>query len=200
MIRTDMACWAFRTGWIAEHRPCERSEAIHTLMRSNGLLRRGACHRARIRATRWLLAMTKEDSRRLVAEIRLHRAVDLDGERIAVAILGGARGHAHPALTDAILLDIGFLDALESNADVARQHLLIVVRAFRIGRQTVRQLVAHGVIFLVHSSASISLTSPSGLAVGACRATTLPARSTRNLVKFHLIDVPSRPDFLFFRY
>jgi hypothetical protein len=24
-----------------------------------GLLRRGACHRARIRATRWLLAMTK---------------------------------------------------------------------------------------------------------------------------------------------
>jgi hypothetical protein len=26
--------------------------------RKNGLLRRGACHRARIRATRWLLAMT----------------------------------------------------------------------------------------------------------------------------------------------
>src|SRR5713226_6867574 len=97
-----------------------------------------------------LLAMTKEDSRRLVAEIRLHRAVDLDGERIAIAILGGARGHAHPALADAILLDIGFLDALESNADVARQHLLIVVRAFRIGRQTVRQLVAHGIIFLFH--------------------------------------------------
>src|SRR6266446_10027636 len=27
-------------------------------MTSNGLLRRGACHRARVRATRWLLAMT----------------------------------------------------------------------------------------------------------------------------------------------
>jgi len=26
--------------------------------RSNGLLRRGACHRTRVRATRWLLAMT----------------------------------------------------------------------------------------------------------------------------------------------
>jgi hypothetical protein len=25
-----------------------------------GLLRHGACHRARIRATRWLLAMTRE--------------------------------------------------------------------------------------------------------------------------------------------
>src|SRR6185503_21228915 len=28
------------------------------LQRKYGLLRRGACHRARIRATRWLLAMT----------------------------------------------------------------------------------------------------------------------------------------------
>ena len=27
-----------------------------------GLLRRGACHRARIRATRWLLAMTRSDA------------------------------------------------------------------------------------------------------------------------------------------
>src|SRR5882672_9055054 len=142
----------------------------------------------------------KTSGRRLVAEIRLHRAVDLDGERVAVAILGSACGHPHPAFADAILLDIGFLDALEANADIARQHLFIVVRASRIGRQTVRQLVAHGVIFLVHSSASISLVSPSGLAVGACRATTLPARSTRNLVKFHLIEAPSRPDCAFFRY
>jgi hypothetical protein len=38
-------------------RHCERSEAIHGATRKNGLLRRGACHRARIRATRWLLAM-----------------------------------------------------------------------------------------------------------------------------------------------
>src|SRR5258705_12371453 len=35
------------------------SEAIHSQSNGdNGLLRRGACHRARIRATRWLLAMT----------------------------------------------------------------------------------------------------------------------------------------------
>jgi hypothetical protein len=43
----------------SNRRHCERSEAIHlTTERKNGLLRRGACHRARIRATRWLLAMT----------------------------------------------------------------------------------------------------------------------------------------------
>ena len=36
-------------------RHCERSEAIHFAARKHGLLRRGACHRARIRATRWLL-------------------------------------------------------------------------------------------------------------------------------------------------
>jgi hypothetical protein len=40
-------------------RHCERSEAIHSFfLLQDGLLRRGACHRARIRATRWLLAVT----------------------------------------------------------------------------------------------------------------------------------------------
>src|SRR6266851_6135496 len=135
----------------------------------------------------------------LVAEVRLNRAVDLDGERVAVAIPGVARRDAHPALADAIFLDVGFLDALEAYADVARQHIGIVVRALRIGRETVGQLVGHGIVFLVHSRASISLVSPSGFAVGACRATTLPERSTRNLVKFHLIDGPSTPAFSLFR-
>src|ERR1700682_6641199 len=105
----------------------------------------------------------------------------LDRQGVAVAILGVACRDPHPALTDAILLDVGLLDALEANGDIARQHVGIVIRAFRIARKTVRQLVGHGIILLVHNSASISLASPSGLAVGACRATTLPARSTRNL-------------------
>jgi len=35
-----------------------KAEAIHSGHPKGGLLRRGACHRARIRATRWLLAMT----------------------------------------------------------------------------------------------------------------------------------------------
>jgi hypothetical protein len=41
---------------------------------------------------------------------------------------------------------------------------------------------------------SISGLMRAGVAAGAKRATTLPVRSTRNLVKFHLIFlVPSRP-------
>src|SRR6202171_5561719 len=147
--------------------------------------------------------MMKPSGRILVAKGGLTRPVNLDGERIAIAILGGARRHADPPLADAILFDVGLLDALEANADIARQHIGVVVRALRIGRETVGQLVGRlvgfGVIFLVHSSASISFVSPSGFAVGACRATTLPERSTRNLVKFHLIDGPSRPAFSLFR-
>src|SRR5471032_1024897 len=41
-------------------RHCVRSEAIQLCAKKVGLLRRGACHRARIRATRWLLAMTTQ--------------------------------------------------------------------------------------------------------------------------------------------
>src|SRR5258708_5473699 len=144
----------------------------------------------------------------LIAIIRLDRAVDLDGQRVAVAVLGVAGGGAHPTLADAIFLDIGFFDALEANADIAGQHGLVVIKALRIVRQTVGQWVRRwigrsavlGVVVLVHSRASISFFSPSGVVVGACRATTLPDRSTRNLVKFHLIDGPSSPDFSLFRY
>src|SRR6185312_4553334 len=133
--------------------------------------------------------------RLLIPKIRLDRAVHLDRQRIAETVLGIACGHAHPALADAIFLDIGLLDALEADAHVAREHLLVVVGAARIDREPVRQLVAGRFAFIVHSSASMSFFSPCGVAVGAWRATTWPARSTRNLVKFHLIDEPSRPDF-----
>src|SRR5712675_2089296 len=113
--------------------------------------------------------------RRLVAEIRLDRAMNLDGQRIAIAVLGVAGGDADPTLADAIFLDIGFLGPLESNADVARKQLFIVIRAVRIGGQAIRELVAGGgFIFLVHSSASISFLNPSGVTVGAWRPTTLP--------------------------
>jgi hypothetical protein len=37
----------------------DRDEAIHALVRIDGLLR-GACHRARIRATRWLAMTARE--------------------------------------------------------------------------------------------------------------------------------------------
>src|SRR5207249_12214700 len=92
------------------------------------------------------LAMTNGETasgRRLIAEIRLDRAVHLDRQRVAVAVLGVARSDAHPALADAIFLDIGFLNAIEANADVAREDLGIVIPAVRIDRETVRELVAH---------------------------------------------------------
>ena len=62
----------------------------------------------------------------LVPEIRLHRAVELDRQRIAVRSLRLARGHADPALADAILFDIGLLDALEADADAPFQQLGVV--------------------------------------------------------------------------
>src|SRR5439155_10030355 len=111
--------------------------------------------------------MRTDMASRLVAEIRLDRAVHLDRQRVAVAVLGIARGDADPALADAIFLDVGFLDTLETNADIAREDLGVVVRAVRIDRKTVGKLVAHRFVGLAHSSASISLRIPSGVAVGA---------------------------------
>src|SRR5215212_4653528 len=104
---------------------------------------------------------------RLVPEIRLDWAVHLDGQRVAVAVLGVAGGDTHPALADAVLLDIGLLDALETDADVAREDVGVVIRAVRIDRETVGELVVDRFVGLAHSSASISLRSPSGVAVGA---------------------------------
>src|SRR5690606_1548883 len=52
---------------------------------------------------------------------------------------------------------------------------------------------------LYPSSASISPRSCSGFVVGAWRGTTLPLRSARNLVKFHLIPLPISPVFSRFR-
>src|SRR5882672_5514719 len=61
----------------------------------------------------------EKSGRCLVPKIRFDRAVDLDGKRIAIAVLGRAGCDAHPALADAIFLDVGFLDALEADTDVA---------------------------------------------------------------------------------
>src|SRR5205085_9591851 len=52
-----------------------------------------------------------------------------------------------------------------------------------------------------HSVFSMSPAIDSGVSFGAKRATTLPPRSTRNLVKFHLIaSVPSNPGLALFKY
>src|SRR5580692_2694147 len=79
----------------------------------------------------------------LRSEIRLDRAGKLDGQRIAVAVLALAGLDADPAFADAIFGDVGFLDALEAHADVALEHLLIVVGAARVGRKAIGQGVSH---------------------------------------------------------
>ncbi len=51
-----------------------------------------------------------------------------------------------------------------------------------------------------YNTFSISFSKSCGFVVGAKRSTTLPLRSTKNLVKFHLIAFPSIPEASFFKY
>ena len=76
-----------------------------------------------------------------ILEIRLDRAGELDRQRIAVAILGLADLDANPAFADAIFADIGLLDAFEAYADVALEHVGIVIRAARIVGLSIGRLV-----------------------------------------------------------
>src|SRR5665213_3045705 len=70
-------------------------------------------------------------------EIGLDRAGELDGQRIAVAVKRLAGGDADPTFADAIFLDIGFLGALEADADIARQSVGVEIGAARIVAQAV---------------------------------------------------------------
>src|SRR5580700_9679063 len=79
----------------------------------------------------------------LRSEIRLDRAGKLDGQRIALAVLAFAGLDADPAFADAIFGDIGFLDALETHADVALEQRGIVIGAARVVRQAIGQGVGH---------------------------------------------------------
>src|ERR1700733_8417804 len=100
------------------------------------------CRPACNTSTRWLAGERGEPLR---LEIRLDRAGELDGQRIAVAVLGLAGRDADPAFADAIFLDVGLLDALEADADVALERLDVVIRAARIVRQAVGWGVGRGV-------------------------------------------------------
>src|SRR5262249_24634379 len=79
----------------------------------------------------------------LAAEIGLDRSQYLDGHRIAVTVLGIAGRHSHPALADAVLLDVVALHTLEADADVSREHLGVVIRARRIGGEAVGRGISH---------------------------------------------------------
>src|SRR5712675_3517754 len=81
-------------------RHCEErsDEAIHSSLRAYGLLR-GACHRARIRATRWL-AMTKERPARLSRRDRRRHGEKRPGHVPEQLAVGGKRNRVSRSRQD----------------------------------------------------------------------------------------------------
>src|SRR5262245_1007706 len=77
-------------------------------------------------------------------EIGLDRSLQRDQQGVAIAVFGLAGRHPDPALADAVFLDIVLLDALEADADLARQHVGIIVGAVRIVGEAVGRRVGHG--------------------------------------------------------
>src|SRR5882672_551643 len=70
-------------------------------------------------------------------QVRLDLALELDGERIALAVDGLADGDADPAFAEAIFLDVGLLLAVELDADALGKQRLVVVRALGVGGKPV---------------------------------------------------------------
>ncbi len=56
---------------------------------------------------------------RRVLEIGFHDALQFDGHGVAVAVEGFADADADPAFGDAVFFDVGFLGAVEADADAA---------------------------------------------------------------------------------
>src|SRR5690242_11228998 len=80
----------------------------------------------------------------LLLEIGLHRPGELDQEGVAVAVLGLAGRHPDPALADAVFLDVGLFDPFKADADIAGEHIGVIVGAVRIVREAVGWCVGHG--------------------------------------------------------
>ena len=93
----------------------------------------------------------------------------------------------------------------QPGADEQQQRQQQPGHATRLGLALLAVLAGGGIatagamLTRAHSRASISAAMSSGLSPGAKRLTTLPSRSTRNLVKFHLMAPPNRPLFSPFR-
>src|SRR5690606_13514001 len=73
----------------------------------------------------------------------LDDALDLDRHRIAAAIERLAERQPHPALADAVLLDVGLFLAVEAHADAAFECGGVVEAAARVAGQAVGRGVAH---------------------------------------------------------
>src|SRR5262245_56224125 len=76
-------------------------------------------------------------------EISYTLALQFNGQRPALAVGRLAGGEAHPALADAVFLDVGLLLALEAHAHAALQQRLVVEGAPGIGGEAVRRCVGH---------------------------------------------------------
>src|SRR5215510_267826 len=88
----------------------------------------------------------------VLLEIRFHRPFQRDQEGVAVAVPGLAGRYPDPALADAVFLNIGLFDALEADADIARQRIGVIVGAVRVVGEAVRRRVGHGSSLLFKAS------------------------------------------------
>ena len=77
-------------------------------------------------------------------EPRLDRAVELDRQRITLAVGLLAELDADPAFGDAVFLDVTALVALEADADATLEQLGVEMRALRVDREPVGRGIAHG--------------------------------------------------------
>jgi len=95
--------------------------------------------------------------RRIVAKVLIpgfDRAVQLDRQRLAMAVAALARLDADPAFGNAVFLDVVAHHALEPDADAALQLLRIEMGAARVDRQVIGRDVGAGSLFFAHASAS----------------------------------------------
>src|SRR5437868_13637504 len=79
----------------------------------------------------------------LVPKIRLDRTLQLDRQRLALAVKRLAGSHPDPAFADAVFLDIGLLCTGEANADAAFQQGGVIIRAIWIAGEAVGRFVRH---------------------------------------------------------
>src|SRR5438105_2755958 len=120
--------------WCQRFRHCERKRSNpESRARKAGLLRRGACHRARIRATRWLLAMTDARLRPLV---RAHQVGEPLEQIMRIARAGRGLG---------VILDGKHRFAVELDAAIGaiEQRHMGLGRALRQGCLIHRKAVVH---------------------------------------------------------
>ena len=78
-----------------------------------------------------------------ILDPRLDLAVQLQGQRAAMAVDLLAQRNANPAFGNAIFLDIAAFIALEADADPTREEVLVEIGAVRVGGQAIGNGIGH---------------------------------------------------------